>query len=113
MLAAYIRTMARFRSYSFGNILEIARQKPDATRVAGFWKWKELGRSVKKGEKGIRILAPIIGVKRKPKEESKPSVPLKSLRLFRRTWRRLRFDCPVRSSCATISPKFRNRLQRE
>jgi antirestriction protein ArdC len=62
--------MGRFHNYSFGNILEIARQKPDATRVAGFWKWKELGRSVKKGEKGIRILAPIIGVRRKKQEEA-------------------------------------------
>src|ERR1700722_4037179 len=64
-LTAYLNAMSRFHNYSFGNILEIARQKPDATRVAGFWKWKELGRSVKKGEKGIRILAPIIGVRRK------------------------------------------------
>ena len=55
-LTAYLSAMSRFHNYSFGNILEIARQKPDATRVAGFWKWKELGRSVKKGEKGT--LAP-------------------------------------------------------
>ena len=48
-LTAYLTAMGRFHTYSFGNILEIARQKPDATRVAGFWKWKELGRSVKKG----------------------------------------------------------------
>jgi hypothetical protein len=53
--------------------LEIARQRPDATRVAGFWKWKELGRSVKKGEKGIRILAPIIGIRRKKDEEVQAS----------------------------------------
>ncbi len=68
-LTAYLNAMSRFHNYSFGNILEIARQRPDATRVAGFWKWKELGRSVKKGEKGIRILAPIIGVRRKKKDE--------------------------------------------
>jgi hypothetical protein len=69
-LTAYLNAMSRFHNYSFGNILEIARQKPDATRVAGFWKWKELGRSVKKGEKGIRILAPIVGVRRKKQEEA-------------------------------------------
>jgi hypothetical protein len=69
-LTAYLNAMSRFHNYSLGNILEIARQKPDATRVAGFWKWKELGRSVKKGEKGIRILAPIVGIKRKKKEEA-------------------------------------------
>jgi hypothetical protein len=69
-LTAYLNAMSRFHNYSFGNILEIARQKPDATRVAGFWKWKEFGRSVKKGEKGIRILAPIVGIRRKKQEEA-------------------------------------------
>jgi hypothetical protein len=72
-LTAYLNAMSRFHNYSFGNILEIARQKPEATKVAGFWKWKELGRSVKKGEKGIRILAPIIGVRRKKEEEAQAS----------------------------------------
>ena len=56
--------MARFHSYSFGNILQIARQRPTATRVAGIRAWNELGRFVKKGEKGIQILAPIIGHRR-------------------------------------------------
>ena len=69
-LTAYLTAMSRFHNYSFGNILEIARQKPDATRVAGLYTWNQLGRRVKKGEKGIRILAPIIGVKRKPQEEA-------------------------------------------
>jgi len=53
--------MARFHAYSFGNILSIARQRPTATRVAGFHAWKELGRFVKRGEKGIQILAPMVG----------------------------------------------------
>ncbi len=69
-LTAYLNAMSRFHNYSFGNILEIARQKPDATRVAGMYAWNQLGRRVKKGEHGIRILAPIIGVKRKPQEEA-------------------------------------------
>jgi hypothetical protein len=73
-LTAYLNAMSRFHNYSLGNILEIARQRPDAMRVAGFWKWKELGRSVKKGEKGIRILAPIIGVRRKKDEEANKDV---------------------------------------
>jgi antirestriction protein ArdC len=60
-LTAYLAAMARFHSYSFGNILAIARQRPTATRVAGFSTWKELGRFVKKGEKGIQILAPMVG----------------------------------------------------
>jgi len=69
-LTAYLDAMSRFHNYSFGNVLEIARQKPAATRVAGLYAWNQLGRKVKKGEKGIRILAPIIGVRRKAKEEA-------------------------------------------
>jgi N-terminal domain of anti-restriction factor ArdC len=69
-LTAYLDAMSHFHRYSFGNVLEIARQKPDATRVAGLYAWNQLGRKVKKGEKGIRILAPIIGVKRKTEEEA-------------------------------------------
>ena len=64
-LTAYLGAMARFHNYSFGNILAIARQRPTATRVAGFGTWKEMGRFVKKGEKGIQILAPMIGYRRK------------------------------------------------
>jgi hypothetical protein len=45
-LTAYLTAMGRFHSYSFGNILEIARQKPDATRVAGMYAWNQLGRKV-------------------------------------------------------------------
>ena len=44
--------MSRFHNYSFGNVLEIARQMLTATRVAGFWTWKNLGRSVNAGAKG-------------------------------------------------------------
>jgi hypothetical protein len=51
-----------------------ALQKPDATRVAGLYAWNQLGRRVKKGEKGIRILAPIIGIRRKPKEEAEKDI---------------------------------------
>jgi hypothetical protein len=69
-LTAYLTAMSHFHNYSFGNILEIARQKPDATHVAGLYTWNQLGRRVKKGEKGIRILAPIIGTKRKEQEEA-------------------------------------------
>ena len=64
-LTAYLTAMGRFHSYSFGNILEIARQKPEATRIAGMYAWNQLGRRVSKGQKGIRILAPMIGVRRK------------------------------------------------
>jgi hypothetical protein len=64
-LTAYLAAMARFHAYSFGNILQIARQRPSATRVAGFYAWKELGRFVKRGEKGIQILAPMVGHRRR------------------------------------------------
>jgi hypothetical protein len=64
-LTAYLTAMGRFHNYSLGNILEIARQKPDATRVAGMYAWNQLGRRVMKGQKGIRILAPMIGNRRK------------------------------------------------
>ena len=56
--AQYISAMAKFHSYSFGNALLILMQRPDASRVAGFNTWKQLGRQVKRGEKGIMILAP-------------------------------------------------------
>jgi len=64
-LTAYLAAMARFHSYSFGNIMSIARQRPTATRVAGFHTWKELGRFVKRGEKCIQILAPMVGHRRR------------------------------------------------
>ncbi len=67
-LTAYLAAMARFHNYSFGNILAIARQKPDATRVAGIRTWNEMGRFVKKGERGIQILAPMLGYRRNRKE---------------------------------------------
>jgi len=41
-LTHYLTAMSRFHSYSFGNVLEIARQIPTATRVAGFWTWKRI-----------------------------------------------------------------------
>ncbi|MGB7986987.1 MAG: ArdC-like ssDNA-binding domain-containing protein [Terracidiphilus sp.] len=63
---AWLNTASRFHSYSFGNQILIWCQSPDATRVAGFHTWKSLNRFVKKGEHGIRILAPII---RKMEEE--------------------------------------------
>jgi antirestriction protein ArdC len=69
-LTAYLDAMARFHNYSFGNILAIARQKPTATNVAGMFTWNQLGRRVKKGEKGIQILAPMIGTRRKMQEEA-------------------------------------------
>jgi hypothetical protein len=72
-LTAYLTAMGRFHSYSLGNILEIARQKSDATRVAGLYAWNQLGRKVMKGQKGIRILAPMIGTRKKRDKEAQGS----------------------------------------
>lgn len=67
-LLNYLAAMARFHQYSFGNCIMIYMQKPDATQVAGFGKWKELNRFVKKGEKGIAIFAPMVGKKKSDKD---------------------------------------------
>jgi antirestriction protein ArdC len=73
-LTAYLTAMSHFHNYSFGNILQIARQRPDATHVAGLYAWNQLGRRVNKGEKGIQILAPMIGTKRKKDKEAEQDI---------------------------------------
>ncbi len=65
---AYLHTLARFHSYSANNVVLIHLQRPDATRVAGYRKWQELGRQVKKGEKGIRIFVPYRSRAKNPDE---------------------------------------------
>src|SRR5690348_967385 len=60
-LTVLFKTMARFHRYSFHNVTLIAMQCPTATRVAGFQTWRSMGRFVRHGEKGIAILAPIVG----------------------------------------------------
>ena len=57
-LVRYLSVMSRFHRYSFGNLLLILAQRENSTQVAGFHKWHELGRHVRKGEKGIGIFAP-------------------------------------------------------
>lgn len=55
----YLNTMSKFHNYSVNNTILIAMQKPDASLIAGFNSWKnQFGRNVKKGEKGIKIIAP-------------------------------------------------------
>ena len=56
----YLSFQSRFHRYSFGNVLLIAAQCPGATRVAGFSTWRKMGRPVRKGEKAIWILAPMV-----------------------------------------------------
>jgi antirestriction protein ArdC len=71
-LTQYLAAMARFRRYSWGNVMLIASQKPSATHVAGFQAWHKLGRFVKKGEKGILILAPIIRKQTEANDQTEP-----------------------------------------
>jgi antirestriction protein ArdC len=61
---------ACFHDYSFGNQVLIDLQCPDATRVAGYRAWQKLGRQVRKGERGIAILAPMtVTIKAKDKDD--------------------------------------------
>lgn len=59
-LTHYLAAMSRFHSYSWGNVMLILTQKPDAKQVAGFNAWKKMNRFVKKGEKGIAVIAPML-----------------------------------------------------
>ncbi len=89
---SFLTAQAKFHSYSAGNVLLILAQNPQATRVAGFHTWRDLGRNVKKGEHGIAILAPVFPKReQEPRmepepaegqgEERKPAVALDSSRL--------------------------------
>lgn len=59
-LIKYLDTMSRFHHYSWNNCMLIAMQMPEATFVAGFRRWLQLGRHVRKGGKGIGIMAPLV-----------------------------------------------------
>jgi antirestriction protein ArdC len=63
-LKSYLAVMSRFHRYSWNNALLIYMQRPKATHVAGFQAWLRMRRYVRKGEKGIAILAPIVGRKK-------------------------------------------------
>jgi antirestriction protein ArdC len=71
-LKAYLAAMSRMPRYSLNNLRLIAAQRPDARQVAGFTTWKRLGRSVRKGEHGIAILAPCV---KRPQSESASAKP--------------------------------------
>jgi hypothetical protein len=67
-LTTYLDAMARFHRYSVNNVLLIQSQRPGATRVAGFAAWRQLGRFVRRGEKGIAILVPLSYRRREPED---------------------------------------------
>ena len=74
-LLAFLRFSGRFHFYSANNQLLIEAQAPEARHVAGFHAWKALGRSVKKGAKALRILAPLIVPDREapPQADGRPA----------------------------------------
>lgn len=69
-LQQYLEVMARFPRYSFNNCMLIAIQFPSATLIQGFHAWRKVGRTVKKGEKGIGIIAPLVGKKQDDEAQS-------------------------------------------
>lgn len=73
----YLKCMSRFTDYSFNNTILISMQRPDASLVAGFRKWNEFNRYVRKGEKGIKILAPCIYKAEKKNADSETEKPNK------------------------------------
>lgn len=54
----YLKTLSKFHDYSFNNVLLLTLQNPEVSLVAGFRKWEEMGRFVRRGEKSLKILAP-------------------------------------------------------
>ena len=86
-LRNYLAAIGRFHRYSLRNVMLIASQNPTATHVAGFHTWHKLGRFVKKGEKGILILAPIVraknhGVEQTETDESSTTVGFRAAYVF-------------------------------
>lgn len=77
-----LQVVSKFHPYSFNNHLMIFLQRPDATVVAGFNRWKSLGRFVKKGEKGIAIFAPC-KYKTKIETENGEETTVQQIRGFR------------------------------
>lgn len=71
--AAYLTAMSKFHHYSFGNTMLIFIQCPNATHVAGYHDWRRnFGRQVKRGERGITILAPCPYRRQEEVEEAAP-----------------------------------------
>lgn len=66
--AAYLTAMSKFHRYSYGNVVLILSQCPEASQVAGLRTWNKFGRSVKRGERGIQILMPCSYTKREKQD---------------------------------------------
>jgi hypothetical protein len=81
-LRTYLAGMARFHQYSLGNVLLIHMQCPRASRIAGYGTWQRMGRHVRRGEKAIRILAPIVWTDPDDKEGRARIVAFKTACVF-------------------------------
>ena len=73
--AAYLTAMSKFHRYSYGNIILILSQCPEADQVAGLRTWNSFGRSVKKGERGIQILVPCTYTTKREKQDKPTQDP--------------------------------------
>jgi antirestriction protein ArdC len=78
---AMLKVQARFHKYSASNQLMIYMQAPHSTQVAGFRQWQGMGRQVQKGEKGIKIFAPMT-VKDRDDPDKKNLVGFKIVNVF-------------------------------
>jgi len=78
----WLDMQAKFYNYSYSNTVLIASQCRDASRVAGYGAWKKIGRQVKKGEKAIKILAPMVG-KKKTEDENGREKEVKAIYGFK------------------------------
>ncbi len=82
----YLSVMRRFHTYSANNQLLIAIQRPEATHVAGYRRWQQLGRQVRKGSAGIAILAPVANRIKREDDNGEELEPLRVVRAFRTAW---------------------------
>jgi antirestriction protein ArdC len=78
----WAETRATFHDYSMGNCMLIAMQRPDATQVAGFKTWQQLGRQVRKGERSIRIMAPMVVKDRQSDDDDATRVLFRAVPVF-------------------------------
>jgi antirestriction protein ArdC len=75
-LTRYLSALHRFHAYSFTNVMLIVAQHPTATRVAGFHTWRRFNRAVRRGEKGIAILAPLVRRRRGDDPADRQAAPV-------------------------------------
>ena len=107
-LQNYLATMGRFHRYSWGNVLLIGSQRPTATHVAGYHTWRDLGRHVKTGEKGIMIFAPILTKEREtsPRAANQDQTATKKNDVFRVAGFRTAFVFDVEQTEGKELPQF-------